>query len=111
VDISDTAEFVQYRLILTSTATPAPSVSQLTLTVAPTFLYGDLNGDKVVNILDAVTALRITARLITPTDAQKAAGDVAPKPGTGGRALGDGVLNVLDAVRILRTVAKLDSLP
>jgi uncharacterized protein (TIGR03437 family) len=39
------------------------------------------------------------------------AGDVAPKPGTGGRAVGDGLLTVADALRLLRRVLGLEPDP
>jgi hypothetical protein len=109
VQISDSGQFFQYRLLLTPTDVNAPEVMQITRTTST--LYGDLNGDKLLNVLDGVLALRMTANLVKPTDAQLAAGDVAPKPGSGGKPFGDGRINVLDAVRILRAAVKLDHLP
>ena len=60
---------------------------------------------------DVVEALRIATKLDTPTAAQLAAGDVAPKPGANGKPFGDGTIDVRDAVRILRAAVKLETLP
>lgn len=79
--------------------------------VTPAIIYGDLNGDKVVNVSDAALALQFAVKLKTPTADQLAAGDVAPKPGANGAPFGDGFLKVDDAVRILRRVAQMETLP
>ncbi|MGQ9698380.1 MAG: NHL domain-containing protein, partial [Armatimonadota bacterium] len=60
---------------------------------------GDLNGDCRVDIADAVIALRIATGVLEPTPAQVAIADVAPWPGTEGRARGDGRGRVADGLR------------
>lgn len=82
----------------TSVTSPEGSAS-------PAVVYGDLNGDGKVNVQDATMALQIAVGLVQATDAQMAAGDVAPTPGIGPRAgqpFGDGKVNVSDATRILQ---------
>ncbi len=53
---------------------------------------GDLNGDNLVNVSDAVLVLQGFVGSVELTDAQRAAGDVN----------GDNLVNVSDAVRILQ---------
>ncbi len=55
-------------------------------------ILGDINRDGEVNYLDAMTALRYDAELVTLTDEQLAIGDVN----------NDGEVNSLDAILILR---------
>lgn len=62
---------------------------------------GDVNGDGVVNIADAVLVLRMSIGLADPTPAAVAAADMAPVPGTGKRVIGDGMLTPADAVQVL----------
>lgn len=71
-------------------------------------LWGDISGDGKINIADATLALRIAVGLVSPTEKQIQAGDVAPKPGTGGRAFGDGMIRINDVVRILRRIVGLE---
>jgi hypothetical protein len=114
IDISDVAQFLQYRVLLSASGATAPELTSLTRTEAPppvTVIYGDINGDKLVNVQDAVAALRIAAKFNTPTATQITAGDIAPKPGKNGKPFGDGTINVQDAIRILRAIIKLDKLP
>lgn len=61
---------------------------------------GDVNGDGRVNAADARLALRISAQLDTPTEAQLIASDVN----------GDGRVNASDARKILRVSANLEKL-
>ncbi|MBQ3531080.1 MAG: InlB B-repeat-containing protein [Oscillospiraceae bacterium] len=64
--------------------------------------YGDLNGDKEVNIKDAYLARLIAAKLITATEVQSTLGDVDL----------DGKITAIDANLIRKYVVKLiDSLP
>lgn len=60
-------------------------------------LYGDINGDTRINILDANIIRRYAARIITLDDAEIEAADVN----------GDGRVNILDANIIRRYAAKL----
>jgi len=72
--------------------------------VAPPFVVstGDLNSDCRVDIADAVIALRIATGLVQPSLSQVAIADVAPWPGTEGRARGDGAITIADVLSILR---------
>ena len=70
---------------------------------------GDVNGDGVVDIKDAVL---LAQHLKNPTgkplsDAQKDAADIFPLPGVGGRSVGDGQLTQDDARQLLRFVVGL----
>lgn len=70
--------------------------------VLPPLLLGDLNGNGKIDIADAVLALRIAVGSLVPDASQLRIADVAPKPGTEGRALGDGKVTISDALRILK---------
>ncbi len=70
--------------------------------VLPPLLVGDLNGNGKIDIADAVLALRIAIGSLVPSASQLQVADVAPKPGTEGRAFGDGKVTISDALRILR---------
>ncbi len=70
---------------------------------------GDVNGDGVVDIKDAVLLVQ---HLKNPSgkplsDAQKDAADIFPLPGVGGRSVGDGQLTQEDARQLLRFVVGL----
>ena len=66
---------------------------------------GDMNGDGIVDITDALWALRIAAGLIQPTPADIAHADVAPI--VNGVPQADGVIDIRDVVVILRKAAGL----
>ncbi len=68
---------------------------------------GDLNGDGIVNMIDAMMALRIAAGLDTPTAAELAHCDVAPL--VNGVRVPDGKVDLDDVVAILRKSAGLPS--
>lgn len=71
---------------------------------------GDLDGNGVVGIGDAVLALRIVVGLVNPVDPELIqVGDVAPKKGDG--TYGDGGIDVTDAIRILRHTVGLEPDP
>ncbi len=59
---------------------------------------GDLNGDEMTNVQDAMLALQASVHLITLTPEQVARGDLAPPKG------GDGRITVADAVAILQII-------
>jgi len=61
---------------------------------------GDLNGDGIVDIADALFVLQISIGLKTATPAQIFAGDVAPL--VNGKPAPNGSLDISDAVIILR---------
>lgn len=61
---------------------------------------GDINGDGVVDISDALRALQIAVGLVTPSAAELASGDVAPL--LNGAPQPDGVIDVGDAFLLLR---------
>jgi hypothetical protein len=69
--------------------------------------YGDLNGDGIINMVDALKALQIAAGLHTPTPADLAIGDVAPV--VNGRRQPDGIIDSADVVAILRKAVGLPS--
>lgn len=62
---------------------------------------GDVNGDGVVNIADALLILQAAVNPVLQTDAIKAAGDVAPLDANG-KPKGDGVVNLNDALLLLQ---------
>lgn len=61
---------------------------------------GDVNGDNVVNIKDALKALQINVGLFTATTDEMVRGDVAPL--VNGVPKPDGVISIADALLILR---------
>ena len=61
---------------------------------------GDLNGDGIVDMTDALKVLRIAAGLDTPTASDIAHGDAAPL--AGGQRHPDGKIDLADVVAILR---------
>ena len=67
-------------------------VSQLTC-----YMCGDVNGDRVVSMLDALFDARIANKLIIPNPMQSVCGDVNS----------DGAINVLDALLIARYSSRL----
>ena len=60
-------------------------------------IYGDINGDEKVNVLDANLIRRYSAKIMEFDDRQLLAADVS----------GDGKVNVLDANLVRRYAAKL----
>lgn len=62
---------------------------------APAVLLGDINGDGVVNTIDARWALQAASGIRTLSDAQSAAADVN----------GDGTVNTVDARWILQAAS------
>ncbi|MBW3623005.1 MAG: hypothetical protein KY468_06290 [Armatimonadetes bacterium] len=75
-------------------------------------VVGDLDGNGMVQVTDAMKALRIAVGLEPNSPAALEAGDVAPKPGTGPRAgqpYGDGQVTVADAIRILRKIVGVET--
>ena len=63
------------------------------------YASGDINGDGVVDMVDALIAVKINAKKTTPTPEQLARGDVAPM--VKGVPQPDGVIDVRDMVAIL----------
>ncbi len=61
------------------------------------YTLGDVNNDGSINSLDALMALKIAAKLDTPTERQRLAADVT----------GDGSVSSTDALQILKYAAKL----
>ncbi|MBJ6724265.1 dockerin type I repeat-containing protein [Geomesophilobacter sediminis] len=86
--------------------TAAASVDRI-LTVAPQSpgVLGDLNGDGVVDIADALVALKIAIGAVSPTSMQVALGDVAPL--VDGKPSPDGTINAGDVVLILEKIVGL----
>jgi alpha-tubulin suppressor-like RCC1 family protein len=69
---------------------------------------GDLNDDGVVDVADALKALRLAVGLATPTATELLHGDVAPL-GAGGIPVPDGQITVAEALLILRKSVGLTS--
>jgi len=67
---------------------------------------GELMGDPVVDIADALRALRITVKLVPADAAAIAHGDVYPL-GSDGKPLGDGIIDIRDCLCILKKVVGL----
>lgn len=74
------------------------SAKAMVVTKSP---YGDISGNGIVDLPDAVLALRFAMHVGTPTASQLVVGDVRPK-GTP-----DGAIGIDDAVAILKTAAGL----
>ena len=72
---------------------------------------GDVNGDGRITIADAILALQIAIGVITPTQQQLIAAEVAPPPGTMGRPATGSPVTVGDAARILRRALGLEPDP
>lgn len=73
---------------------------------------GDVDGNGLVQVTDAIRVLRIVVGLEPSSPAILEVGDVDPAPGTGPRAghpHGDGQITVGDAIRILRKVVGVDT--
>jgi hypothetical protein len=64
------------------------------------YASGDVNGDGIVDIADALRALRIATGQVMPTAADMSLGDVAPL--LNGRPQPDGKIDIRDVVVILR---------
>ncbi len=94
---------------VTATKAADTNYNAATSSAATVTLYmgGDLNGDNVVDIADALKALRIAAGLDVPTASDIAHGDVAPL--VNGIRTPDGKIDLADVVAILRKVAGLPS--
>ncbi|HEY3281201.1 MAG TPA: S8 family serine peptidase [Armatimonadota bacterium] len=76
----------------------AGNTRQVTSTFKLNLVPGDLNGDGKTTIVDAILALRAAAGILTPTEQQIAAGDLAPSPTPDGR------LDISDVLKILLLV-------
>jgi hypothetical protein len=68
---------------------------------------GDVNGDGVVDINDALLALQIVAGIVTPTPSEILGMDVAPI--ISGKSAPDGILDMGDVLLILRKVLGLET--
>jgi len=71
-------------------------------TIAPSRNYGDVNGDGVITVEDALIVLRVAGGLATLPDITTA--DLAPYPSTAPRGYGDGIVNMRDAVSVLQAL-------
>jgi FtsP/CotA-like multicopper oxidase with cupredoxin domain len=83
-------------------------ISQITLVSDVTAMAsGDLNGDGIVDIADALKSLRATVGLVNLTSNEKVRGDVAPL--VSGRPSPDGIIDSGDTLVILRKALGLAS--
>ena len=91
----------QYAITVTATDQAGNSVTtQRNVIYALSSLpSGDINNDGKVDIADALLALRAAVGIVTPDQAQLAAGDVAPL--VNGKPAPDGVIDIADAMLIL----------
>ena len=103
------ATLKQYAIVVTATD-QAGNVSTVQRNVIFDGLPGDVNGDKTVNVFDALQTLQYAVGLYQPTDAAafKSSADVAPLD-SNGKPKGDSVVNVFDALAILRHAVGLDA--
>ena len=97
--------------IAANTASDAAGNASLAAGPSATFTVsnnsGDLNGDGVVDMIDALKSLRFAVGLDTPTASDIAHGDVAPL--VNGIPNPDGKIDLADVVAILRKAAGLSS--
>lgn len=70
-------------------------------------VYGDVDGNGVVDTADVIAALRIGAGLPAPMMSPTA--DVAPRPSDKPAGFGDGRVDVRDALRIMRFIGSLET--
>lgn len=75
-----------------------------------TLMMGDVNGDSLINVFDALMTLQYAVGLYTPADpvAFKAAADVAPLD-SNGKPASNGKVDVFDALATLRKSVGLDT--
>jgi M6 family metalloprotease-like protein len=71
-----------------------------TITCSAGLVLGDMNGDGVVDVADAMIALKIAVGLFSPTPGDYARGDVGPLKD--GKASPDGVIDISDVMLILK---------
>lgn len=103
-DASGTCSVTATKAADTNYNAATSSAATVTLTTSPN---GDLNGDNIVDIADALKALRFAAGLDTPTASDIAHGDVAPL--VAGIRTPDGKIDISDVVAILRKAVGLSS--
>ena len=100
----------QYAIVVTATD-QAGNSSTVQRNVIFEGMSGDVNGDKTINVFDALLTLQYAVGLVehnTDNDLKyKSFADVAPLDATG-KPKGDGVVNVFDALAILRHAVSLD---
>lgn len=75
----------------------------------PAPIYGDVNGNGVIDYKDAIVLLRVASGLRPNTDAIRRTGDVAPLRDYNGGGFGDGKIDMLDALRVFRRAAGLST--
>jgi len=95
----------QYAINVTATDQAGTSSTAQRNVIFAAASSGDLTNDGLINVADALLALRIAVGLVIPTAAELAAGDVSPQ--VGGKPAPDGVIDIGDALMILRKVVGL----
>jgi len=95
----------QYAITVTATDKAGNSSTVQRNVIYALVSSGDVNNNGIVDVSDALQALRIAVGLITPTAAELSAGDVSPQ--IGGRPAPDGKIDISDALMILRKVVGL----
>ncbi|NVN89239.1 MAG: hypothetical protein HXX11_01435 [Desulfuromonadales bacterium] len=95
----------QYAITVTATDQAGNSSTVQRNVIFSPASSGDINNDGIVDVSDALMALRMAVGLITPTAAELSAGDVSPQ--SGGKPAPDGIIDISDALLILRKVVGL----
>lgn len=72
-------------------------------------LYGDVNGNGVLDFRDAVILLRVAGGLRTDSDVIRRTGDVAPTLDYDRGSFGDGKITILDVLRVMRKASGLST--
>lgn len=95
-----------YTVVVTATDQAGNSATvQRNIIKSSLTTLGDINGDGVVDIADALKVLRIAAGVDNATAAERAKADVAPLKD--GKPAPDGIVDISDAVVILQKAVKL----
>lgn len=81
--------------------------SNVSITVLNNTILGDINGDKKIDIIDALMALRFAVSLVHPTSYQLTCGDVSPVANN--ISTPDGKIDITDALSILKAAIELIS--
>jgi uncharacterized repeat protein (TIGR02543 family) len=96
-----------YAVVVTATDLAGNKSTVQRNVIKTSLASGDINGDGVVDIADALRVLQIAVGLVNATPADYAKADVAPL--INGKPAPDGVIDIADAVVILMKVVGLKS--
>ena len=96
-----------YAVVVTATDRAGNTATVQRNVIKTPLASGDINGDGVVDIADALRVLQIAVGLVNATPAEYANADVAPL--VNGKPAPDGVIDIADATVILMKVVGLKS--